>query len=97
MAYDNTNSGIIKRNDKKREGKKDPDYNGSIDVEGVEYWVAAWINEGRPGSKLEGQKYFSVKLTKKDDQPAAAPAAAPKPAAKPAPTGFPDMDDDIPF
>jgi hypothetical protein len=65
--YDNTNSGILARN-KRREKDTHPEYTGSINVEGVEYWMSAWVKEGRDGSKLEGQKYFSIAITKKDSQ-----------------------------
>lgn len=40
--FDNRNRGSIWKNDKKREGKQDPDFTGSLNVEGVEYWVSAW-------------------------------------------------------
>jgi hypothetical protein len=41
MAYDNTNRGSIWKN-KKKEKDTHPDFTGSINVEGVEYWVNAW-------------------------------------------------------
>lgn len=85
-TYDNTNSGILKRNDK-GDNPKRPDYKGSINANGVEYWVSAWVQEGKEGSKLAGQKYLSLKLEAKEEQ---APAEK-----KPNPTE--DMDDDIPF
>ncbi len=87
MAYDNTNSGMLARN-KRREKDTHPEYTGTLNVEGTEYWVSAWIKEGKPGSKLEGEKYFSIALTKKD---------APRTASKPAPTPASDSLDDIPF
>ncbi len=65
-TYDNTNSGILMKNEEMRAGKQDPGYKGSLNVEGVEYWVSAWVNEGREGTTLEGKKYFSIKLQKKD-------------------------------
>ena len=68
MAYDNTNSGMLAKNERRREGKKDPEYSGSVNVEGKEYWIKAWINEGKEGGKMEGKKYFSLALDPKDDQ-----------------------------
>jgi hypothetical protein len=65
--YDNTNSGILARN-KRKEKDTHPEYTGSVNVEGVEYWLSAWVKEGRDGSKLEGQKYFSLALSRKDAQ-----------------------------
>lgn len=99
MAYDNDMSGILTKNDRKTTDKH-PTHRGSCEINGVQYWISAWVKEGRDGTKLAGQKYFSLSFQAKDEQPAAAPAAAPKAAAKPAPTGFHDMDDDsdsIPF
>jgi hypothetical protein len=39
--YDNTNRGSIWMNDKK-ETVNHPDFTGSLNVEGKEYWVSAW-------------------------------------------------------
>jgi hypothetical protein len=82
--YDNTNRGLLSRNDKQGNESR-PDYRGSINVAGVEYWLSAWIKEGREGTKLAGQKYMSLSVQPKDAQPAYAPAsdpvAAPAPAA----------------
>lgn len=41
MSYDNTNRGQIWGNDKKST-ENHPDFKGSINVEGVEYWLSAW-------------------------------------------------------
>lgn len=91
MAYDNTNSGMLSRNLRK-EKDTHPDFQGFVDVEGVEYWLSAWTKEGKPGSKLEGKKYFSLSLKRKE------PAAAPSPAAARAPAPAPLLpEDDIPF
>jgi hypothetical protein len=78
MAYDNTNSGLLARNDKQGNDSR-PDYRGSINVDGTEYWLSAWIKTGRDGTKLAGQRYMSLSVQPKD-----APAAAPSPFA-PAP------------
>lgn len=66
--YDNTNSGMLARNQRK-EKPTHPEYTGSINADGVEYWMSAWVKEGGPGSKLEGQKYFSIAITRKDAPP----------------------------
>jgi hypothetical protein len=78
MSYDNTNSGLLAKNDKQGNDSR-PDYRGSINVDGTEYWLSAWIKTGRDGTKLAGQKYMSLSVQPKD-----APAAAPSPFA-PAP------------
>lgn len=85
MNYDNTNSGILTKNDKQGNDQR-PDYRGSINVGGVDYWLSAWIKTGRDGTKLAGQKYMSLNVQPKDASYApapspAAPAAAPAPAA----------------
>jgi hypothetical protein len=87
MSYDNTNSGMLARNDKK-ETEKHPDFKGSINVDGVEYWLSAWVKEGKEGGKMEGRKFFSLSVSPKEQ---AAPKAAPQKAAS-----FDQLDDDIP-
>lgn len=81
MNYDNTNSGLLTKNDKQGNESR-PDYRGSINVGGVDYWLSAWIKTGRDGTKLAGQKYMSLSVQPKDASyaPAPAPAAAPAPA-----------------
>jgi hypothetical protein len=41
MEYDNKNRGAIWKNDK-QETENHPDFKGSLNVEGIEYWVSAW-------------------------------------------------------
>ena len=101
MAYDNTNSGLLAKNDRK-EKDTHPDYRGKINVDGQDYWLSAWIKVGREGSKLSGQKYFSLSVTPVEEQARPAPrAAAParqapaRRAAAPAPAE--EFEDDIPF
>lgn len=62
MTYDNRNSGAFFKNTKKREGKSDPDYTGTLNADGQEYWASVWVNESK-----KGQKYFSIKINKKDE------------------------------
>lgn len=88
--YDNTNRGALFKNDRKTKDTQ-PGYTGSLNVDGVEYFLDAWVKEGKSG------KFFSVSVKRKDKQDAPAPrAAAPAPAPKPS-SGFDDMDSDIPF
>lgn len=54
--YLNDNKGALFKNEKKREGKKDADYNGSITIEGKDYWLNAWLNESKDGKKYMGLK-----------------------------------------
>lgn len=53
------NSGILGRN-KRRRGDKDPEYSGQAEINGVEYWLSAWVNEGNEG------KYFKISFTPKN-------------------------------
>lgn len=57
--YDNTNSGALFTNDRK-EKSTHPDYRGSINVDGVDYWISAWIKNGSKG------KFLSLSVTEKD-------------------------------
>jgi hypothetical protein len=88
MAYDNNNSGIMYRN-KRREKDTHPEFTGQLTVDGVEYWLSAWVNEGKPGSKMEGQKYFKLLFNPKDVQRGT--------ASNPPPALSMDDLDDIPF
>ena len=67
MAYDNTNTGILSRNSK-REKDTHPEYNGTVNVEGVEYWLSAWVKERNDGTG----KFFSLALKKKEGKSAPA-------------------------
>jgi hypothetical protein len=88
--YDRTNSGLLAKNDKQGNESR-PDYRGSINVDGREYWLSAWIKQGRDGTKLAGQKYMSLSVKPKDEPVAYAPA--PAPAAAPAPRMTQDQRD----
>lgn len=63
MSYDNTNSGVLFINDRKRPDKKDPDRTGSINVEGVEYFLDGWLKE------KNGKTFLSLSVKRKDKQP----------------------------
>lgn len=95
MAYDNTNSGILARNEN-RKSDKHPEYTGSINVNGVDYWLSAWVNEGKPGGKMEGKKYFSLKVNPKEQRGPASGGGGyqSRSSGSYSSDGF---DDDIPF
>lgn len=84
--YDDTNRGALFRNDKKQ-SEKHPDYRGSVNVDGVEYWVSSWIKTSK-----RGEKFMSLSFTAKE------PAADPESLK---PVEIPDLakpfDDEIPF
>lgn len=108
MPYDNTNSGLLSRNQRK-EKDTHPDYTGSINIDGKDYWLSAWVKEGREGTKFEGQKYFSLSVRAKDEERAQSRPARPaprqetrqeprrQPPATRSGSSFDGMDDDIPF
>ena len=75
---------MLARNDRK-EKDTHPDYTGRINVAGVDYWLSAWVKEGKAGGKMEGRKFFSLAVRPIEGQQAA--------PARPAP----DFDDEIPF
>jgi len=49
--YDNTNRGVLFKNDKK-EKDTEADYRGNINVGGQEYWLNAWIKTSKKGGKF---------------------------------------------
>ena len=102
--YDNTNRGVLFKNDR-REKDTHPEYNGTINIEGQEYWLNAWIKDGGKG------KFFSLSVKPKEARQDAPPARGgapsrnaprptqrPTPATKPADSWEDDFDSDpIPF
>jgi len=51
MEYDNNNRGSLFKNDRKDDAKF-PDYKGSINVDGTDYWLSAWIKVSKDGNKF---------------------------------------------
>lgn len=95
---DNTNRGAIWKNNKK-EKDTHPDFTGSLNVNGVDYWVNAWRRKDDAGEKAPA---LSFTVREKD-----APSQEPAPRRAP-PRQHPndqistghrnaDMDDEIPF
>lgn len=84
MAYDNTNGGALFKNDDKQ-GDKSPDYRGTLNVDGVEYWLNAWIKVSKKGTK-----FMSLSVKSKQDRPQVGPGGARKSLKD-------DLNDRIPF
>jgi hypothetical protein len=55
--YDNTNRGALFRNAEKQNPKQ-PDYTGTLDIQGTNYRLAGWIQETK-----SGEKYLSMELS----------------------------------
>ena len=56
------NSGVLFRNDKK-DNERAPEYKGNIMVDGNEYWISAWIKEGKTG------KFMGLAVSPKEPMP----------------------------
>jgi len=75
------NSGVLFKNDKKETGNH-PDYKGNITVGGKDYWLSAWIKEGKSG------KFMGLAVSPKEEYKA-------KPSERSKATGFDD--ESLPF
>ena len=69
METKRDNSGVLFKNDKK-DNERAPEYKGNIMVDGQEYWLSAWIKEGKTG------KFMGLAVSPRDAQP---PASRPMP------------------
>ena len=83
--YDDTNRGQIWPN-KKKITENHPDFTGSIDVEGKEYWVSAWKRKPDANPKSPSLRFS---ISEKEDKAPATQDSAPAQSA--------EFDDDIPF
>lgn len=70
MSYDNTNRWTLNKNDRK-EKDSHPDYKGSINVGGVDYWLDGWIKDGANGKFISG----SIKRKDANGQRSVQPAS----------------------
>jgi hypothetical protein len=100
MSYDNTNRGQIWINDRK-EKDTHPDFKGSMNIDGVEYWVSAWKRKPDANPKAPP---LTFSIRKKDMNAAQATKEAinnqqaeATPSALHAEQPAPDFSDDIPF
>lgn len=74
---DRENSGSLSRNQKKDASHPQwPDYQGSIDVGGVGYWISGWIKDGK-----DGGKFLSLSVRPKEERVSAPASREPSPEA----------------
>ena len=86
---DNTNRGAIWKNEKK-EKDTHPDFTGSLNVDGVEYWVNAWRRKEDAPAKAPALS-FSVRPKDAQQQPKTDPRITSGRRV------HDDMSDEIPF
>jgi hypothetical protein len=91
MSYEQRdNSGSLFRNDRK-EQENHPDHTGSAKIGGREYYISAWVKEGRNG----GKRFFSLSFKPKLASDRGSPPTGGR--NDPRPTVEPEFDDKIPF
>lgn len=60
--YDNTNRGVLFKDDEPKH-EKSPSHTGTLNVDGKEYRLAAWVKESKTG-----RKFFSLAVTPKEEK-----------------------------
>jgi hypothetical protein len=87
MSQNRDNSGTLGRN-KRREKDTHPTHSGQCTIDGKQYWISAWIKDGR-----DGERFFSIAF-----KPKMAREHSGAPSNPPQPGGQRDeFSDDIPF
>lgn len=83
--YDNNNRGALFRNDRATSDKH-PTHTGKLNVEGRDYYLNAWVKDGKKG------KFFSISVKPMDEQAEGHPDRHHQRAGS-----TPDLGDDVPF
>ena len=94
QQYDDTNRGVLFIHDKGGNDKA-PDRKGSINIEGVEYWISGWVKRSQ-----KGDPFMSLSVQPKIAKDAAQQMRPPMSQATPVNRGStarPQDDDDINF
>lgn len=89
MQYDNTNRGALWKNTEMRPDRRDPHFQGTININGKDYQLSAW----KPDEDKKGPKTPVLSLSvreKSTPQQQAAPQVAPQPTVQ-------DINDEIPW
>jgi hypothetical protein len=95
--YDNTNRFQIWKNDRKAEDR-DPDFTGTLNVDGVEYFVDAWKRKPDANDRAPALSGRVKVKTKQPSAPARQVDDTPRrPNGQPAPRAAFGLDDDYPF
>lgn len=66
--FDNTNRGSLFKNDKKTEDKH-PDMSGSINIDGVEYWISGWKKQSKGGANFISLSVRPKEQTRQSNEP----------------------------
>lgn len=90
MAYDNSNRGALWGNEN-REKETSPDFKGTINVNGVDYWLSAWRR--KPDANPSAPA-LSLSVKAKEEKPA---KEAPQTGYKQTSSFHEPLNDDIPF
>jgi hypothetical protein len=70
MVFDSTNRGSLFFNKENKKQDTDPDFTGSINVGGTDFWLRGWTKVG----KTSGKKIISLSVRPKTGKAKAAPA-----------------------
>jgi uncharacterized protein (DUF736 family) len=87
--YDNTDRGVLFRNSRKNSDSH-PDFQGNVNVAGVEYWLSAWVKE----AKKDGSQFLSLSVKKKEPKVVDTASVL---TATPVAAAVGDPDDPLPF
>jgi uncharacterized protein (DUF736 family) len=90
--FDNTNRGVLFKESKKS-SERSPDWRGTLNVNGDELEIAAWVKTSKKGTEFLS---LSVKPARNPSEPVQAQTT--RSYSKPSPVAAPPgTDDDIPF
>jgi len=90
--YDDNLKGALFKNEK-RDKESQPNYRGSCEINGEEFWISAWIKEISKGQRA-GEMFMSLSFQAKEDNRSRGRSSPARPA--PVDNGD-DLDDKIPF
>jgi hypothetical protein len=61
-------SGVLFRNDRRRDGKQDPNLQGSCTIDGRRYWISARTNTVQRGER-RGESYIALSFWAAEERP----------------------------